>query len=117
MQRIVGVRGRSIRADPPPARRARGVLRQPLSGQQSGMEDARSLGRRAHRLRRLGSIFLLVGGVGALIGGVLMIAFDGFPEAAGVMLASLASAPTVVGLALWLAGVTGWHASHERPFA
>jgi hypothetical protein len=81
------------------------------------MEDVRTLARRSHKLRRLGSTFLLVGGVAALIGIVLMVAFDGFAQAAGVMLASLATAPTVVGLGLWLAGVTGWHASHQRPFA
>jgi VIT1/CCC1 family predicted Fe2+/Mn2+ transporter len=81
------------------------------------MEDRTTLSRRSKRLRRHGSRWLLGGGVAALIGVLLMIAFDGFLEAAGLMLASLATAPIVVGLGLWLSGATGRWVSRERPFA
>jgi hypothetical protein len=71
------------------------------------MEDRTTLSRRSKRLKHHGSRWLLGGGVAALIGVLLMIAFDGFLEAAGLMLAFLATAPIVVGLGLRLSGATG----------
>jgi hypothetical protein len=60
----------------------------------------------------------LVGGIiAALIGVLLIVVFDGFLQAAGLMLAALATAPTVIGLGLWLSGATGHWVSRERPFA
>jgi hypothetical protein len=83
------------------------------------MEDRTTLSRRSERLKLRGSRWLLAGGIAALIGALLMIAFDGFLEAAGLMLAAVATAPIVVGLGLglWLSGATGRWVSRERPFA
>jgi uncharacterized membrane protein len=81
------------------------------------MEDPTTLSRRSKRLKHLGSRWLLGGGVAALIGVLLIIAFGGFLQAAGLMLAALATVPIVVGLALWLSGATGRWVSRERPFA
>lgn len=81
------------------------------------MEDRTTLSGRSKRLKHHGSLWLLGGGIAALIGVLLMIAFDGFLAAAGLMLAALATAPIVVGLALWLSGATGRWVSRERPFA
>ena len=52
-----------------------------------------------------------------LIGVLLIVVLDGFLQAAGLMLAALATAPTVIGLGLWLSGATGRWVSRERPFA
>lgn len=52
-----------------------------------------------------------------MIGVLLIVVFDGFLQAAGLMLAALATAPTVIGLGMWLAGATGRWVSRERPFA
>jgi hypothetical protein len=81
------------------------------------MEDRTTLTRRSERLKRHGSRWLLGGAIAALIGVLLIIAFDGFLQAAGLMLAALATAPIVVGLGMWLSGATGRWVSRERPFA
>jgi hypothetical protein len=81
------------------------------------MEDRTTLSRRSKRLKQHGSRWLLGGVIAALIGVLLIVVFDGFLQAAGLMLAALATAPTVIGLATWLAGATSRWVSSERPFA
>jgi hypothetical protein len=81
------------------------------------MEDRTTLSRRSRRLKHHGSRWLIGGVIAALIGVLLIVVFDGFLQAAGLMLAALATAPTVIGLGMWLSGATGRWVSRERPFA
>ena len=80
------------------------------------MEDRTTLSRRSQRLKHHGSRWLLGGVIAAMIGVLLIVLFDGFLQAAGLMLAALATAPTVIGLGMWLSGATGRWVSRERPF-
>ena len=64
-----------------------------------------------------GSKLLLLGGVLAAIGIVLMIVFDGTAAGIGVAIASLACVPTLAGLGLWLSGFVSRRARAGKPFA
>jgi hypothetical protein len=64
-----------------------------------------------------GSKLLLLGGVLAAVGIVLMMVFDNTAAGIGIAIASLASVPTLAGLALWLSGFVSRRARAGKPFA
>jgi hypothetical protein len=64
-----------------------------------------------------GSRLLLLGGVLAAIGIVLMVALDGTAAGIGIAIASLATVPTLGGLGLWLSGMVSRRARAGKPFA
>jgi hypothetical protein len=64
-----------------------------------------------------GSRLLLLGGVLAAIGIVLMVALDGTAAGIGVAIASLATVPTLGGLGLWLSAVVSRRHRAGKPFA
>jgi hypothetical protein len=64
-----------------------------------------------------GSRLLLIGGIVAAIGIVLMLLLDGYPAGIGVTLASLATVPTLAGLGLFVSGHVSRRARAGKPFA
>jgi hypothetical protein len=64
-----------------------------------------------------GAKLLLVGGVLAAIGIVLMLLLDGYGAGIGVALASLACVPTLAGLGLTGSALVSRRARAGKPFA
>jgi hypothetical protein len=64
-----------------------------------------------------GSRLLLLGGVLAAIGILLMVLLDGYADGIGVAFASLGTVPTVAGVALCLAGLVSRRSRAGKPFA
>jgi len=77
----------------------------------------RGLRRSAGQLRTIGTRLLLGGGVLFAIGLVLMLATDGFGDFAGILLAALATPPSLGGLALLVSGLFARRAAEHKPFA
>jgi hypothetical protein len=64
-----------------------------------------------------GARLLLAGGVLFAIGLVLMLVGSGVVDFFGVMLAALATPPTLAGVAMLASGLVGRRASQQKPFA
>ena len=73
--------------------------------------------RRDEKMVANGSRLLLLGGLLALPGIILMIALDGTAAGIGIAIASLATVPTLAGLALWLSGMVSRRSRAGKPFA
>ena len=69
------------------------------------------------KMLQTGSRLLLLGGVLAAIGIVLMLALDGTAAGIGIAIASLACVPTLAGLGMWLSGFVSRRARAGKPFA
>ena len=80
-------------------------------------ESPGALRRTSGRFHDAVATIALIGGVMAAIGIVLMVVGDGAADFIGVVLASLAVVPTVVGFGLELTALTARRASREGPFA
>lgn len=70
---------------------------------------------RDHLMRANGLRLLLIGGVGALVGLIVMLLFPG--RGAGVAIAWLAVIPTLAGIALLVASWVARRAGEDKPFA
>ena len=68
-------------------------------------------------MKRNGSRLLLLGGILAAIGFAIMLPLEGTAAGIGIAIASLATVPTVAGLALFLSGVVNARARSGKPFA
>ena len=86
---------------------------------QAGQRD-RELRGNADRFQSAGSVLLLIGGIGAILGALVYVlgtATASWVKAVGVMLASIAAAPTVGGIVLLAMAATGAWAGRRKPFA
>jgi hypothetical protein len=72
---------------------------------------------RDRKMMATGSRLLLLGGALAAVGIVLMILLDGTAAGIGIAIASLATVPTVAGLALCLSGFVSRWSRANKPFA
>lgn len=77
----------------------------------------RELDRAGRRFNQHGSRFLLLGGIMAAIGIVLMTIGDEWVVGVGVALATLGTPPTLLGLGLMLSGLTSRRSAQHKPFA
>ena len=77
----------------------------------------RQLGETSGRQNTTGARLLLLGGLLFVIGLVLMLVGEETVDYVGVVFATLATPPTVAGLALMLSGLVGHRASQQKPFA
>jgi hypothetical protein len=77
----------------------------------------RRLAQTAGNQNTTGARLLLLGGVLFAIGLVLMLAGSGIVDFFGVLLAALATPPTLAGIGMMLSGLVGHHASERRLFA
>ena len=74
--------------------------------------------KRNSKQKETGAKLLLIGGILALAGALLVIPLDGgTPEGIGVALMSLASVPALAGLGLFLAGIVEKRSREDKPFA
>jgi hypothetical protein len=64
-----------------------------------------------------GSRLLLLGGILAAVGIVLMVLLDGTAAGIGIAIASLATVPTLGGFGLWISGMVSRRARAGKPFA
>ena len=77
----------------------------------------RQLARTAGRQNETGWRLLLLGGILFGIGLVLMLVGSDVVDFVGVAFASLATVPTVAGIALVLSAVVGSRSAQHKPFA
>ena len=73
------------------------------------------LRRSAKQLRTLGARLLLAGGILFAIGLLLMLAGDGVLEFLGILVAAVATPPSVGGLALFISSFIARGAAEHRP--
>ena len=86
---------------------------------QAGQRD-RELRANAQRFQSAGAVLLLMGGIGAILGALVYLlgtTTASWVKAVGVMLASIAAAPTVAGIVLLAMAATGAWAGRRKPFA
>ncbi len=78
-----------------------------------------NLGRAGDKQRANGARLLLIGGVLFLLGliPVLIAGDENLPAYIGVTLWTLATPPTLAGLALFLSGLVSGRAAKQKPFA
>ena len=75
------------------------------------------LRRSAKQLRTLGARLLLAGGILFAIGLLLMLAGDGVLDFLGILVAAVATPPSVGGLALFISSFFARGAAEHRPLA
>ena len=72
---------------------------------------------RDHKMVANGLRLLLLGGILAVPGILLMILLDNTAAGIGLAIAALATVPTLAGLALWVSGLVSKRARAGKPFA
>ena len=75
------------------------------------------LGRSVKQLRTLGARLLLAGGILFAIGLLLMLAGDDVLDFLGILVAAVATPPSVCGLALLISSLFARGAAEHRPLA